>query len=118
MGALHLCVFVTPSTLVRHAGDRTPVRKRLTQLGIPSRFLLCGAGREFAAGVINDSSSALAPKNETELMLLRRNLELPGEGNTTIEGNAKECYFGELTNQGRRSTLRLGQQLRKLYVDR
>lgn len=98
------------------SGERTPVRKRLVHLGIPSRFLLCGSGREFAAGVINDTPDGA--KNESELMLMRRRLELPGEGNTVISGGDTECYFGELTNQGRRSTLRLGSKLRELYVDK
>lgn len=128
----------------RH-GERTPVRQRLTHLGIPSQWNLCTAGREFAVGVLNDpdarigsdaGSSAAASQTSTsssstsevpgqgrrqqhrsQLMLLKRKMEF-GRGNDSRIGGDAECAWGELTDLGRSSTLRLGKQLRELYVNK
>ena len=106
----------------RH-GERTPVRERLTHLGIPSRWNMCSAGQEFAAGVLNDpdqpvqKQDANAKRQEAQLMLLRKRMEFP-LGNTPRVGGENECGWGQLTNLGRLSTLRLGQKLRELYVDK
>ncbi|KAK4700058.1 acid phosphatase, partial [Phenoliferia sp. Uapishka_3] len=50
-------------------------------------------------------------------MEVRRLSEDQGEGNTAIAGGSADCYWGELTDLGRQSTLTLGARLRALYVD-
>lgn len=106
----------------RHA-ERTPVRPRLAHLGIPSQWNLCAAGREFATAVLNDSDSSLVrkidgKKQDTELMLIRTRMEIPTTKSRYRQGGPAECFYGQLTDVGRQSTLRLGQQLRALYVDK
>ena len=103
----------------RH-GERTPVRERLTHLGIPSRWNMCSAGRVFAAGVLNDPDLHALPdgkKQDAQLMLLRKRIEY-GADNSARKGGENECAWGELTDLGRLSTLRLGKKLRELYVDK
>lgn len=106
----------------RHA-ERTPVRPRLAAAGIPTQWNLCAAGREFAAAVLNNPDAPLVrkmdgKKQDTELMLINKRLEVPMTHNTARKGGDAECYYGQLTDTGRLSTLRLGKQLRALYVDK
>lgn len=63
---------------MRH-GERTPVKERLTHLGIPSKWNMCTAGKEFAVGVLNDPDTR---SQKSELMLLRKRVERSGNGST------------------------------------
>ncbi|KAM0791655.1 hypothetical protein ACM66B_006091 [Microbotryomycetes sp. NB124-2] len=57
------------------------------------------------------------PKLATGLLNVRRLTEQQGDGNEAIKGGMSDCYWGELTDLGRESTLTLGARLRTLYVD-
>ncbi|SCV72301.1 BQ2448_4995 [Microbotryum intermedium] len=52
------------------------------------------------------------------LLGIRRHTEEMGSQNTAKRGSLADCYWGELTDLGRESTLNLGARLRSLYVDR
>lgn len=70
----------------RH-GERTPVKERLTHLGIPSRWNMCTAGKEFAVGVLNDPDTR---SQKSELMLLRKRVERGGSGSSSSLGDISE----------------------------
>ncbi|QRW23317.1 histidine phosphatase family containing protein [Rhizoctonia solani] len=92
---------------VRH-GERTPVGIRMADppANIPAYWNLCKTARRFKAAVMGDNSST----EEVDIVRLSER----GNGDAQ-EG---ECLPGELTDVGRKSTLRVGQELRKLYVER
>ncbi|SGZ30415.1 BQ5605_C048g12354 [Microbotryum silenes-dioicae] len=52
------------------------------------------------------------------LLGIRRHAEEMGPRNLANGGTPADCYWGELTDLGRESTLNLGARLRALYVDR
>ncbi|KAM0751178.1 phosphoglycerate mutase-like protein [Meredithblackwellia eburnea MCA 4105] len=108
---------------VRH-GERSPVRKRLVGFGdIPAIFPLCATGRAFKTAVLGfgeeggrefeGSPTSAYGVNE---MNVRRLSEDQGVGNEPRRGRGDDCYWGELTDLGRRSTHSLGVLLRSLYV--
>ncbi|BGP02495.1 hypothetical protein RTG_02538 [Rhodotorula toruloides ATCC 204091] len=122
---------------VRH-GERAPVRQRLVGVGdIPPVFSLCSVGREFRPAVLSFtpsvSPSALAGEPPSPAILpteattgknvaagtmdVRRLTEDVGSSARGTRGGPSDCYWGELTDLGRRSTLELGARLRSLYVD-
>ncbi|KAB5591231.1 hypothetical protein CTheo_5313 [Ceratobasidium theobromae] len=92
---------------VRH-GERTPVGVRMTgpPASIPAFWDMCKSARRFKATILGNGDASEA--FEVQRLSERSN------------GYAKEgeCLPGELTDVGRKSTLRLGEELRKLYVDR
>lgn len=92
---------------VRH-GERTPVGVRMADppANIPAFWNLCKTGRRFKAAVTGNNNAS-----ET-LEVLRLSERRDGDAH---EG---ECSLGELTDVGRKSTLQVGKELRKLYVDR
>ncbi|KAK4047226.1 hypothetical protein OIV83_005528 [Microbotryomycetes sp. JL201] len=51
------------------------------------------------------------------LLNVRRLTEQQGDGNEAVRGGMSDCYWGELTDLGRESTLTLGSRLRALYVE-
>lgn len=65
----------------RH-GERTPVKERLTHLGVPKVWNMCSAGKEFAAGVLNDPD-ALGKKRG--FLRIRTGLEA-GQENRPVPG--------------------------------
>ncbi|BGP54618.1 hypothetical protein JCM8202_004988 [Rhodotorula sphaerocarpa] len=125
---------------VRH-GERAPVRQRLVGVGeIPAVFPLCSIGRDFRTSVLSftapspppqlaDTASPPPPPSalpsetstgarvERSTMEVRRLAEDVGPGARGTVGGLSDCYWGELTDLGRRSTLELGARLRSLYVD-
>ncbi|QRV81942.1 histidine phosphatase family containing protein [Ceratobasidium sp. AG-Ba] len=92
---------------VRH-GERTPVGIRMNNSpgNIPAFWNLCKSARRFKAAVLgyNGTSSSIEIERLSE----------------RADGYAEEgeCLLGELTDVGRESSLRFGQTLRRLYVDR
>ncbi|BGP40596.1 hypothetical protein JCM10449v2_004558, partial [Rhodotorula kratochvilovae] len=113
---------------VRH-GERAPVRQRLAGVGdIPAVFPLCAVGREFRTAVLSlggaasTSPGAVVPPHATQgaqqetAMEVRRLTEDVGDSARGYAGGLADCYWGELTDLGRRSTLSLGAALRALYV--
>lgn len=123
---------------VRH-GERAPVRQRLVGVGeIPAVFPLCSIGRDFQTAVLSFTSGTTSPdlvgappppaalptaastgaNVERATMDVRRLAEDVGPvGARGTLGGLSDCYWGELTDLGRRSTLELGARLRSLYVD-
>ncbi|CAE6438246.1 unnamed protein product [Rhizoctonia solani] len=92
---------------VRH-GERTPVGIRMNEApaNIPAFWNACKTARRFKAAVMGENNAT----NQVEIVRLAER----GDGYAQ-EG---ECLPGELTDTGRKSTLQLGQELRKLYVER
>ncbi|CAE6436924.1 unnamed protein product [Rhizoctonia solani] len=92
---------------VRH-GERTPVGIRMAEppASIPAFWNACKTARRFKAAVMGENNVT----NELEILRLSER----GDGYAQ-EG---ECLPGELTDTGRKSTLRVGQELRKLYIER
>ncbi|KAJ1302017.1 hypothetical protein OPQ81_000852 [Rhizoctonia solani] len=91
---------------VRH-GERTPVGIRMAEppANIPAFWNACKTARRFKAAVMGENVT-----EEVEILRLsERNDGYAKEG---------ECLPGELTDTGRKSTFQLGQELRKLYIDR
>ncbi|GAA6053194.1 hypothetical protein JCM3770_000022 [Rhodotorula araucariae] len=110
---------------VRH-GERAPVRQRLAGVAdIPPVFALCAVGREFRTAVLslgNGTFPGGPPPHATQgagketMMDVRRLTEDVGDSARGYAGGLADCYWGELTDLGRRSTLSLGTALRALYV--
>ncbi|KAL5637961.1 hypothetical protein ACGC1H_002286 [Rhizoctonia solani] len=92
---------------VRH-GERTPVGIRMSEppASIPAFWNACKTARRFKAAVMGGD-------NVTEGVEILRLSE-------RSDGYAQEgeCLPGELTDTGRKSTLRLGEELRKIYIER
>ncbi|CED83159.1 Lysosomal & prostatic acid phosphatases [Phaffia rhodozyma] len=91
----------------RH-GERTPVRVRMTNL-FPIRWNMCHVGREFDAAVLEETGSS-------GILRVNRKVDVP-RGPTKEVAKDGDCLLGELTDIGRKTSLALGQSLRKLYVD-
>ncbi|GAA5912120.1 hypothetical protein JCM5296_000802 [Sporobolomyces johnsonii] len=127
---------------VRH-GERAPVRQRLVgHADIPAVFQFCSVARDFATAVLS-----LAPTSPTDPSQPSPSPFSPTLRHVTSHGGAQsnpqprpgrlevkrftedvgssrpsrgglaDCYWGELTDLGRLSTLSLGSHLRRLYVD-
>ncbi|WFD21840.1 acid phosphatase [Malassezia equina] len=106
---------VQAAYVLRH-GERTPVRRRLTTADppIPSTWNLCHVSRDFERSVLHMVGSDHLPT----MTQIQRRIEVagqPGEGPEI--GRQGDCLLGELTDRGRISMLRLGQALRKRYID-
>ena len=101
--------------VLRH-GERTPVRRRLTTADPPvsSTWNLCHTSREFERSVLHMVGTDRLPA----LTQIQRRIEVAGQPGESPEiGQQGDCLLGELTDVGRLSMLRLGQALRKRYVD-
>ncbi|KAG9122349.1 hypothetical protein FRC07_001325 [Ceratobasidium sp. 392] len=92
---------------VRH-GERTPVGVRMNESpgNIPAFWNFCKSARRFKATVLGDNGAS----GSIEVLRMSER----GDGYSE-EG---ECLLGELTDVGRTSTLRFGQALRKLYIEK
>ncbi|KAF8327226.1 phosphoglycerate mutase-like protein [Cantharellus anzutake] len=90
---------------VRH-GERTPVGARMTgpPANIPSVWPFCNIARQFKASVIGTRGTL------ESLEVLRVTEKKDGKSN---DG---ECLYGELTDEGRRSSLKFGHAIRDIYV--
>ncbi|BFZ63297.1 hypothetical protein YB2330_004419 [Saitoella coloradoensis] len=112
--------------LARH-GERTPVRARLQNAGVPEHWNLCHAAKRFRASVLLPEGSIPGAMRSDEVwdegMRYSRRVEtFDRNGKAVIadvgeEGGKGVCILGELTDEGRISTLALGMRLRRLYVD-
>ncbi|KAK4047051.1 hypothetical protein OIO90_006334 [Microbotryomycetes sp. JL221] len=69
-------------------------------------------------GNVEGASRRRRARLAPSVLNVRRLTEQQGDGNESIKGGMSDCYWGELTDLGRESTLTLGTLLRKLYVDR
>lgn len=119
--------------LMRH-GERTPVSPRFQNAGLHPFWPYCSAVKQFRACILEDDqdpgvagvglgggASATKPLGT---MAWKRRLETFGENDTAVLAAGKRgeldalCDMGMLTDPGRATTLRLGQRLRQLYVER
>ena len=105
---LRLCLV---QVIFRH-GERAPVRFRLENAGIPRHFLLCQHVNHFNVML---RSGEFAEWTRFKYTRAVEETQKSHHDGTPIGDNA--CLLGELTDKGRRTTLQLGQRLRKLYCD-
>ncbi|KAI9862647.1 MAG: hypothetical protein M1824_001197 [Vezdaea acicularis] len=104
--------------LLRH-GERSPVSARFQSAGLSPYWPYCNDAKR----MVNIVKVNMRGKDWDELHW-RRRLETFGEDDEpVIASNARKgpdgiCDLGQLTDEGRDSTLALGKRLRHLYVDR
>ncbi|CAK7220382.1 hypothetical protein SBRCBS47491_004170 [Sporothrix bragantina] len=120
--------------LMRH-GERTPVSPRFQHAGLHPFWPYCSAVKQFRAAVLEDDVDAgvagvgvgggSAATKPLGTLAWKRRLETFSKADDTAvlaKGSRGEldalCDMGMLTDPGRATTLRLGQRLRQLYVDR
>ncbi|KAK8210773.1 histidine phosphatase superfamily [Phyllosticta capitalensis] len=103
--------------LLRH-GERSPVSPRFRNAGLPPHWPYCSSARRLTSVVMST-----ADWSQWDELKYRRRLETfgPDDAPVITQGPKGEidaiCQPGELTNQGRATTLNLGKRLRHLYVD-
>lgn len=103
--------------ILRH-GERSPVSTRFRNAGLPAYWPYCNAARKLRSAIMEDRDG-----KQWSSLEWRRRLETfgPDDGPALAAGSDGEtdgiCNLGELTDQGRGTTLALGQRLRHLYVD-
>ncbi|EMC92295.1 hypothetical protein BAUCODRAFT_284402 [Baudoinia panamericana UAMH 10762] len=101
--------------LLRH-GERTPVSARFKNAGLAAHWPYCEAAKNFKDVVLSVNGS-------WDTLQWKRRLETSAANDapTLAAGSRGEvdavCQPGELTDPGRRTTLALGQRIRRLYVD-
>ncbi|ERS99749.1 acid phosphatase [Sporothrix schenckii 1099-18] len=119
--------------LMRH-GERTPVSPRFQNAGLHPFWPYCSAVKQFRAVVLEDDQDpgvagvgvggGGAATKPLGTLAWRRRLETFGANDTAVLATGKKgeldalCDMGMLTDPGRATTLRLGQRLRQLYVER
>ncbi|KAM4055334.1 histidine phosphatase superfamily (branch 2) domain-containing protein [Hirsutella rhossiliensis] len=104
--------------LLRH-GERSPVSPRFVNAGVPPFWPYCSAVRHLRSAVLDPGD----PRSSFSTLEWKRRLETFGAADDSpvvAAGPAGEldaiCDMGMLTDRGRETTLRLGQRLRRLYV--
>ncbi|PVH99688.1 phosphoglycerate mutase-like protein [Periconia macrospinosa] len=103
--------------LLRH-GERTPVSPRFQNTGLWPYWPYCNSARQFTSVIMATTDWA-----KWDQLKYRRRLETFGMDDGPVIASGPEgqfdaiCQPGELTDQGRETTLALGQRLRHLYVD-
>ena len=119
--------------LMRH-GERTPITGRFRNTGLSPFWPYCASLKQFKSAVLVDDQdpgvagvgkggggAATRPMGTFEW---KQRLETFGNNDEAVLATGKAgqldslCDMGMLTDPGRLTTLRLGQRLRKLYVDR
>ncbi|OAA65754.1 histidine acid phosphatase [Niveomyces insectorum RCEF 264] len=121
--------------LMRH-GERTPVSPRFQNAGLHAFWPYCAAVKQLTAAVLADdkdpgvvgdgkgNGGGEAATKPLKTLAWRRRLETFGPDDAAVLATGRHgdldaiCDMGMLTDPGRVSTLRLGQRLRRLYVDR
>jgi acid phosphatase len=102
--------------LLRH-GERAPTSARFEHAGLAAFWPYCSAAKQLLSVTMNNNSSSWSA------LQWRRHLETfdSDDNPVVVSGPQGEidvmCNFGELTDQGRRSSHALGTCLRHLYVD-
>ncbi|KAI8097301.1 histidine phosphatase superfamily [Halteromyces radiatus] len=106
--------------VVHRHGERTPVRSRLEKI-IPSTWNLCDANRAMFATIL-DFNKSQGRSNDgipASFVPLQRIVEKNGmSGNDQVTYPAGACYYGQLTNLGRKNMTSLGARLREIYIDK
>ncbi len=119
--------------LMRH-GERTPVSPRFQAAGLHPFWPYCASVRQFKAVVLEDDQDpgvagvgvggGAAATQPLGTFAWKRRLETFGANDAAeLAAGARGeldalCDMGMLTDPGRATTLRLGQRLRRLYVER
>ena len=103
--------------LLRH-GERTPVRTRFEHLGIPKFWNLCPSVKNFSVAVNSLDPSGLGKISSNDVPFERRVEDGNGQIPSTSLSREQSvtCTNGQLTSEGYRSTKRLGESLRHLYI--
>lgn len=103
--------------ILRH-GERAPTSVRFQNTGLSQHWSYCSAAKKLRSVALTDDLTTA-----WDTLNWRRRLETFGEADDRSMvaagpsgGVDGVCQPGELTDQGRRSTYRLGQRLRQLYV--
>ena len=102
--------------LLRH-GERAPTSARFENVGLAAFWPYCSAAKQLVSAMMNPNSSSWSPshwRRHLETFDSKDNPVLVSGPRGEIEGM---CNFGDLTDQGRRSSQVLGAHLRNLYVD-
>ncbi|KND92658.1 putative acid phosphatase SPBC4.06 [Tolypocladium ophioglossoides CBS 100239] len=110
--------------LLRH-GERTPVNPRFTNAGLAPFWPYCSAVRQLRSAVLDAGTGTASGSSDPSFSTLewKRRLETFGPDDAAVvaagPGGALDdiCEMGMLTDLGRETTLRLGQRLRRLYVN-
>ena len=106
--------------LMRH-GERTPVSARFQNTGLHPFWPYCASVRQMKSTILGNSGDRTVPFDALEW---RRHLETFGDNDEPVVATGPKgeldnvCDMGALTDLGRQSTLKLGDRLRHLYVDR
>lgn len=104
---------VLVQVLFRH-GERSPVRVRLENAGIPRHFNLCSHVNQFNVAVQTGQTG-----NWSRLAYQREIEESGPDGKANgVASEQNTCLLGELTDRGRTTTFALGRRLRDLYCER
>lgn len=83
---------------------------------IPEHWNLCHISHEFDKAVLRDaenSTSETVPSRAS----IRRRVEFAKPDTTPVAGAPGDCLLGELTDLGRESMLKIGQAIRRVYID-
>ncbi|KAK0669669.1 histidine phosphatase superfamily [Cercophora samala] len=112
--------------LMRH-GERTPVRPRFQNTGLPPFWPYCSSVRQITSTILSPSSSSSSSPLTTlqwtrHLETFSPNSDSPtlalSPGSQTAAAADNICDFGTLTDVGRFTTYSLGTRLRDLYITR
>ncbi|KAI7857192.1 histidine phosphatase superfamily [Circinella umbellata] len=98
--------------VVHRHGERTPVRKRLTQL-FPAVWNMCDANAHMFATILS-----LDPKAAKQFVPLQRLVDEERLDQKPHLHKPGACDYGQLTNVGRQSMASLGSRLREIYINR
>ncbi|RUS16144.1 histidine phosphatase superfamily [Endogone sp. FLAS-F59071] len=102
-----------PSSL---PGERTPVRRRLTEWILPV-WNLCAANDAMFASILQFDAAASQKTPQIGITPVRRVVEAEEGGNAKRMGDGA-CFYGQLTNIGRQSMSEVGARLREIYVNK
>ncbi|KEI39681.1 uncharacterized protein L969DRAFT_87674 [Mixia osmundae IAM 14324] len=95
---------------VRH-GERTPVRRRMQNVGMPDDWILCHLAGQFDAAVANSQGTLTS----FPMVVKAQRQDQVNSPRVAPEG---ACHSGQPTDLGRSSLLSVGEQLRATYIDR
>ncbi|KAK7202670.1 histidine phosphatase superfamily [Myxozyma melibiosi] len=106
--------------LFRH-GERTPVRARFQTWGLQPFWPFCKIAERFTQTIVSFPNEAATPfeyvrRLESVARELPKNVPVPASGFKPGEHDGL-CMLGELTDLGRLTGFKLGEKLRRLYVD-
>ncbi|OZJ05205.1 hypothetical protein BZG36_02461 [Bifiguratus adelaidae] len=104
--------------VVHRHGERTPVSRRLEKW-IPPVWFMCATNENMFNSIETFQDKGIMPSpGKLEKVRYKKSFEYTPPGTKTpIKGDGA-CFYGQLTNVGRHSMSKLGENLRQIYVDR